>query len=173
MRNYYTEKPIVKYQNTKVNMSEVIRYLNEKKVDKEIKRSTYVIFRIESANGSSGINNNYVGCQTDSGRWGEPLDSLITGTVIKTENATGKQRLFAAFKDFKGSVDFLLNRVADRGLYVGGDTHKIVKMHIDSPVQLAKAYRIEWVTGDPNAVCSQEQIKNFLSMYKQAEVLFA
>jgi hypothetical protein len=154
-------------------MNEVIKYIQSLTVPVEIKRAAYVIFRNESANGKSGINNNYAGVQCDSARWGEPLDSQIVGTVIKNENQTGRQRIFAAFRDFKGSVDFLVDRVGKRGLYVGGITHKIAKIEVKTPQDFVRAYVVEWVTGDPLAHPSNEQMANLLSMYKQAQIFFA
>jgi hypothetical protein len=171
-RNFYPEKPICKYQKTTVNMTEVIKYLQTLPASTEIKRAAYIIFRNESANGQSGINNNYAGIQCDSSRWGEPLDSQISGTVVKKENQTGKERLFAAFKDFRGSVDFLVDRVQKRGLYVGGTTHKILTMEVKTPADFVHAYICEWVTGDAHAKPSADQLTNLLSMYKQAQFLF-
>jgi hypothetical protein len=172
MKNFYPEKPVVPYKKTSVNMTEVIAYLNTLSIPLEVKRATYIIFRNESMNGQKGINNNYVGMQTDSGRWDAKFDSFIIGTVKLKENQTGKERLFAALKDFKGSIDFLADRVQGRGLYVGGKTHKIITMDVKTPPDLAKAYQCEWVSGDALAHPSTEQLANFLSMYKQSQIYF-
>ncbi len=170
--NYYPEKPVFKYQKTSVEMGLVVAYLKSLQIDNEVKKTTYIIFRNESANGTSGINNNYGGFQADSGRWPSEYDSEIAGTVIKTENGTGKQRIFLAFNDYKGSIDMLAGRVQVRGLYVGGTTHKIVKMNITNEGLLAIAYKREWVTGNPIVLTSTDEQRNFISMYNQASKLF-
>lgn len=172
MINYYPEKPVLQYRKTSVQMGAVVSYLQHLNIPIEVKRTTYIIFRNESANGSSGINNNYGGFQADSGRWQSQYDSEIEGTVIKTENGTGKQRIFLAFRDFQGSIDMLAGRIEARGLYVGGYTHKISKIKISSPEQLSMAYKQEWVTGDQKAIPSTNEQRNFISMYRQAEKLF-
>jgi hypothetical protein len=172
MINYYQEKPVLKYQRTSVEMGAVVEYLKSLSIEAEVKRTTYVIFRNESANGKAGINNNYGGFQADSGRWQSEYDSKIVGTVLKVENGTGKQRIFLAFNDFKGSIDMLSGRVKARGLYVGGYAHKIAKMDITNPGILAIAYKREWVTGNPVALTSNTEQRNFLSMYGQSEKLF-
>ena len=173
MKNYYPEKPLVEYVKTKVEMAIVIAYLKSLKIDTEIKRTAYIMFRNESGNGQRGICNNYAGFQADSGRWSAVHDSKIYGVVEKTENGTGKKRLFLAFKDFTGCIDMLVERVQGRGLFVGGDTKKIWQAHIDSPETLARAYKKEWVSGSAAAEPSQIEKDNFLSMYNQAVRLFS
>jgi hypothetical protein len=178
MVNYYPEKPDVAYRKTQVEMSLVISYLQKAIAPVEHKRSAYIMFRNESTNGKSGVNNNYAGIQADSGRWPAIYDDRITGVVTKTENGTGKIRLFCAFADYTASLDFLLERVKARGLYVGGTTHKITNVYVDSPETLALTYKREWVTGNPKAnfVVDQNgesaELNNFLSMYRQAAKLF-
>lgn len=171
-KNFYPEKPIIPYKKTSVDMPTVIAYINSIGVDVELKRSVYIFFRNESQNGQKGINNNYAGVQADSGRWQSQYDDDIVGIVVLNENQTGKQRLFCAFKDFKASVDFLIGRLKARGLYVGGTTHKIVKMEVKTPNDLAIAYQREWVTGNAKYNPPANKINNFLSMYKQAQKLF-
>lgn len=172
MKNYYPEKPFLPYQRTQVDMPLVVEYLQKAIAPAEQKRSTYIIFRNESANGKSGINNNYAGIQADSGRWPAIYDERIIGVVAKAENQTGKIRVFCAFEDFTVSVDFLLGRVAARGLYVGGTTHKITHTYIDNAAELAVAYKREWVKGNPYYNPTKDEVNAFLSMYRQAAKLF-
>lgn len=173
IKNYYPEKPIVPYHKSSVEMSLVIAYIKGLKIDTELKRSIYIFFRFESASGQRGINNNYAGIQADSGRWQPIYDDKIIGVVRLKENQTGKERLFCAFNDFTASIDFLVGRLQARGLYVGGTTHKILTMKVNTPTDLAIAYEREWVKGDPKANPSQEKINNFLTMYNQAAKLFS
>lgn len=172
MKNSYPELPEVKYQKTTIEMDAVVDYIQTLQVPAEVKRSAYIMFRNESANGKSGLNNNYAGVQADSGRWPGKWDDVITGTVTKTENGTGKVRLFVAFRSWHDSIDFLIDRVQDRGLYVGGYARLIAKMNITTSTELAIAYKKDWVTGLRGYKPSEQEVANFLSMYRQAVKIF-
>jgi hypothetical protein len=172
VKNSYPEKSVLPYRKTAVPMKDVIDYIYSLPVELEVKRATYIIFRIESANGSKGINNNYIGCQADGGRWQTKFDAMIAGTVVLKENGTGRERRFVAFRDFRASVDFLADRVKARGLYVGGTTHKILTMHVPTPKDLCRAYYKEWVRGSEIAEPPALVLQNFLSMYQQAALHF-
>lgn len=172
MNNFYPEKPLVPYQKTTVAMPLVIKYLQAMKIPLEVKRSAYIFFRNESMNGQKGINNNYAGIQADSGRWQALYDPMIIGVVKLNENQTKRERLFCAFKDFTGSVEFLAGRLQARGLYVGGTTKKILTMPVTDEHELCRAYYKEWVKGDAKAEPTKEAMGNFLSMYSQAKTFF-
>lgn len=173
VKNYYPEKPVLPYKKTTIEMAVVINAIRNSVADKEVKRSAYVAFRNESNNGKSGLNFNFCGFQADSGRWDKKFDIEISGVVKKVENGTGKERWFLAFDSVNGCIDMLLDRMQGRGIYVGGTTHKIwVGQHIDNKEELARAYYKEWVRGDKNAEPSEQAMKNYISMYNQAEKLF-
>lgn len=166
--NFYPDKPSVPFAACTIPMQQVITYLTGLDLPVEVKRSTYVVFRNESANGEKGFNGNFVGAQADSGRWPSELDPLIVGVVTVAENQTGRERLFLAFGHWSDSVDFLADRVAARGLYVGGTTHLILKMAVNDKHDLAIAYHKEWVTGSAASEPSDAEIESFESMYGQA-----
>lgn len=172
MKNFYPELPILPFRKTTVSMPEVIAYLKSLNIDLEVKRACYVIFRNESANGSKGINNNFIGFQSDSGRWQQVYDKCFTGVCIKKENGTGKVRGFLCFSKWQDSIDILADRLKGRGLHVGGVTHKILKMAIYNKTDLAIAYKREWVTGMAKYNPSPAELTSFISMYNQAEKLF-
>ena len=132
-----------------------------------------MIFRNESGNGSKGINNNYIGAQADSGRWPESFTGSFAGTVSGKENATHRSRIFLAFKSLQGNIDFLLDRVLSRGLYVGGLTHVVLTMKVENEDELARAYHKEWVTGSAESEPSADEMASFLSMYHQAITLIS
>lgn len=171
MESAYPEKPMVPYQATHVDMDDVIGYLSVIDAPVEVKRATYVIFRNESANGHAGVNNNYVGAQADGRRWDPKWDDEIVGIVAEREN-NGGERLFLAFADYETSVDFLVDEVTSRGLYVGGKTHLVTHVDVPDEVSLARAYYREWVTGNANAPLPLAVQSSFLSMYRQARELF-
>ncbi len=154
-------------------MKDVIKYLQLVNFSKEIKRSVYIIFRNESSNGKSGINNNYIGFQSDSGLWQSKYNKYFTGTTILTENRTGKKRGFLCFKDWIDSIDILLDKVSERGLFIGGKTNFITKMDIVNKELLADAYLKEWVTGNKNYKPTFDEINSFISMYNQSVSLFS
>lgn len=172
MRNYYEDKPFVQYRKTAVDMAAVVDYLKKSPVQTEVKRAAYVMFRFESGNGTKGLNDNYVGAQADSGRWPAKFDQVITGVVRKVENGTGKERLFLQFASFGAGLDFLLDRVESRGLYVGGFERLITKKIVTDPRELAIAYKKSWVQGSNKYKPTDAEIQSFLSVYRQAEKIF-
>ena len=172
-RNAYPELPMLAFQRTSVTMTEVVATLNALAAPSAIKRASYVMFRNESGNGAKGINNNYVGAQADGGRWPESLTDSFTGTVTLRENGTMRSRIFLAFKALEGNLDFLMNRVASRGLFIGGRTHLVLTMNVDDEGELVRAYHKEWVSGSAVSEPSAAETAAFLSMYRQATRLIA
>jgi hypothetical protein len=172
MTNAYPELRTEPYERTSVPMPDVITYLQDAAFPVEVKRSTYIVFRIESANGQSGVNNNYSGMQADGARWPDSLTHYFTGTTTATEGGTGRRRIFLCFDSWHDSVACLADRLAARGLYVGGTTHLVTQMNVTSATVLAQAYTKEWVTGSATAEASAASIGNFLSMYAQAAAHF-
>lgn len=172
VKNVYPEKPEIPYKKTSVPMADVIAYLQSLELVAAVKIAAYIMFRNESANGKSGVNNNYAGIQADNSRWAEKFDKKIVGTSVKVENMTGKERRFAAFDSWKTSVDFLIDRVISRGLYVGGYAQKIAKMQVQDTAGFARAYYKEWVTGNKNAEPDADTLAGIKSMYRQGADLF-
>lgn len=172
MKNYYEDKPFVPYRKTSVEMPAVVEYLKKADAPTEVKRAAYIMFRFESGNGTKGLNNNYVGAQADSGRWPAKFDPVITGVVQKGENGTGKERLFLQFASWTSSLDFLLERVQDRGLYVGGFERLTTKKPVIDARGLAIAYKKTWVQGSNKYKPTEAEIASFLSVYRQAEKIF-
>jgi hypothetical protein len=168
MENAYPDLPRLAFHRTSVAMADVVTTLQASSALLEAKRAGYVMFRNESGNGAKGINNNYIGAQADSGRWPDSLTDGFAGTVTIKENATNRQRIFLAFKTLAGNIDFLMNRVLSRGLYVGGHTHRVLVMSVDDEEALARAYHKEWVTGSAGSEPSANEQTAFLSMYHQA-----
>jgi hypothetical protein len=171
-KNCYPNLPIVPYKRTSIDMDSVIAHIKSTNYSNDVKRSVYTLFRIESGNGKSGVNNNYIGLQTDNARWEDEISEKIISTCFKIENMTGKERGFACFESFKDSIDILEFKVVDRGLFIGGKSHPYSNMNITNVEDLSKAYTIEWVTGDPAARPSSDEMKDFKSIYSQACLKF-
>lgn len=172
VKNFYPNLPVLPYQKTSVEMGVVISYLQSLDIDKEIKRSCYVIFRNESNNGKSGINNNFIGFQSDSGKWQSKYDKYFVGTCIRAEGRTGNDRGFLCFSRWQDSIDILADKIKDRGIYVGGTTHLITHQFIDDKNELALVYLREYVTGSNSYNPTPQEISDFISMYNQAAKLF-
>jgi hypothetical protein len=66
----------------------------------------------------------------------------------------------------------LIERVQGRGLFIGGTTHKILKMEIKTASDLARAYKKVWAACSATAEPNNAEMQNFLSMYGQAVKLF-
>lgn len=172
IKNAYPEKPVIAYQKTKIEMGLVIAYIQDLLVSNELKRAAYVFFRIESANGQRGVNNNYAGIQADGARWPEEFDGKIAGTSTTGENGTGKIRRFVCFNSWKDSIDFTIANAGRRGMYVGGKTWRITRLQVKTPTTLCIAYKREWVTGNAKYKPTKDELAGFLSMYRQAEKIF-
>jgi len=176
MKNAYPEKPEIQYQKTSIAKVDVVAYINSLNVSIEVKRAAFVMLCNESSNFTRGINNNYGGVQADGGRWNAKWDERIMGTCLIAENKdgkpAGKARRFVVFTTWKDSVDFMIDRVQARGLYIGGITHLIVKMKVDNVNAFALAYWREWVTGDAKSFPSNNSVYNFTALYNRAKDLF-
>lgn len=170
--NSYPDKPLLPYRRTKIEMGQVVQDLKALDYPVEVKKAGYIIFRVESANGTKGINENYCGFQADSGRWPVKFDRSIAGVVEKVENGTNRRRLFLAFNNVSGCLNMLLDRLQSRGLYVGGTCSVIAKMEINSVNDLARAYKKSWAAGNGKAEPTAKEIAGFESMYKQAKEIF-
>lgn len=165
VRNSYPTVPVVPFRATRITLKEVTDYINQTNYPLEIKASAITIFRIESANGSKGVNNNYGGVQADSGRWGQPWDNKVVATTVVRENQTNRERRFVVWDRWQTGFDFLLDRIWRRGLHINGNARPISNMPIDSLQNLTRAYQKEWVTGLRNAEPSTDTIRTFSSIY--------
>lgn len=165
MTNAYPELAELPYERTVTPMTDIIAYLGSVSLPTEVKRSTYIITRNESSNGTAGVNNNLAGFQGDGARWPDKWTPLIAGTVTEPENGTGRTRIFLAFYRWQTSIDMLAEEVTSRGLYVNGTT-------VPDDVALAQRYYREWVTGNPAATLPDAVRGAFTSMYGQAMALF-
>jgi hypothetical protein len=172
IKNAYPELPEVPYEKTEVDPNLVIDYINDLPINKEAKRASYIVFAIESAHGRKGVNNNYAGIQADGNRLLTEWADRLVGTCVTPENMTGKQRRFVVFGSWKDSVDYLIDRVQKRGLFIGGIARPYSNLKVIDSDTLARAYWKEWVEGDNTEPPISEK-NDFVSMYKKACVFFA
>jgi hypothetical protein len=172
VKNAYPDLPEVPYQKTLVSEPDVVTYLQSSALKTEIKRATYVVFAIESAHGTKGVNNNYAGIQADGSKLPAQWASKVVATCTTPENMTGKQRRFVCFDSWKDSVDYLADRVQSRGIYIGGIAHPYSKnLQVMNPTDFGRAYWKEWVQGD-NSEPPADEISMYVSLYQKASFLF-
>lgn len=61
------------------------------------------------------LNNNYAGIQTDSGGWGEGLNSLMNGQFCKKDKE--RLRTFASFDELKNGLSFISKSFENKGWF--------------------------------------------------------
>jgi len=174
VKNFYPTKPVIDFKSVSVEMGNIILAIKASSVPLEVKRSTYIIIRNESANGHSVVNGtNPGGVQSDSGQWPTKWDASIVATSVKAENRTGKERGFVVFDTLNSGIAFMCERIQARGIYLGGTTKKITNYTIDTVSTLCKAYYQEWVEGDAQYHPTDTELDDFVSMYNQAVKIFS
>ena len=173
VKNFYPEKPILKYFNQSVEMGVIIASIKSLNLPLEVKRSLYVIVRNETGNGKSVVcGTNVSGVQADSGRWPDVWDSTIDGVCIVNENMTGKERAFVVFKTLADGLNFTAAQIQRKGVFIGENVSgKYYKGDVKTPEDLAVCYYNEWVMGNSD-IPSEQFIKDFTSMYYQSAKLF-
>jgi hypothetical protein len=170
----YPLLPQMAYKKTSIDMPSVIAYIKSLQLPIEVKRSTYVIFRTESGNGQSGINNNFCGFQSDGDKFPNKYSSHFVGYCIKTESRTGKSRGFLCFDKWQSSIDILSDEILNRGLYIGGKIDSPYVSFTDvTAANICQAYEGMWVEGDKKYIPTKDEQDSFNSMYKQAVILFS
>ena len=115
-KNYpLLQYPEIPYQKTVIGKKDIIAYFKTQigTYSKEVVRSTYASFGVESGYGRAGINNNLNGMQTDGGKWAL-ADKYITGVVNFRENTTQKCRSFAAYATWQKCCDHVLYIMSTR-----------------------------------------------------------
>jgi hypothetical protein len=173
VNDYYPELTEIPYQATSVDMKLVITYLAIKPQRAAIKQMAYVIFRNESANGAKGVCNNYIGMQNDSGRWPQKYDPYFKNVCFHPENLTKRMRGFLCFISWKDSIDILLDEVATRGMYIGGNVDSpYLSFTVVTTDNICRAYEDLWVYGNKNYIPTKIEVDDFTSMYTQATKLF-
>ena len=173
VKNFYPDKPVVPFQSVNIGMQPLINAIKASNLPVEVQRAVYIVIRNETANGRSVVNGtNPGGVQSDSGQWPDKWDTSIVATAVMTENRTGKERGFVVFDTLQNGINFMCERLQARGMYIGGTTKKITNFTVITPTDLCKAYYCEWVEGDAQYHPTDDELNDFLSMYKQASTIF-
>lgn len=171
IKNFYPQFPEIPYKQTSIDMPTVVFFAKSliAKYPIEVVRMGYVIFRNESANGKSGVNNNYIGLQADNAEWTGLDLSNVVGTSVKTDGA-GDTRRFICFNadGYKTSFDFLCHKVQQRGMFRDTTTpqgvpYPALKL-IATP--LYELYEEKWVANPKEN--TEEAKDNFISLYSSS-----
>ena len=122
-KNYYPELPEVPYKKTSIAMSSVLAFAKSlvPMYGVDYVRMAYAVFRMESANGTKGVNNNYAGIQADNARW-----TGLPGTPIATcvrKDVAGNTRRFLCFGEdgYKISFELICIKARDRKMVTAMD----------------------------------------------------
>lgn len=117
-------------QNTQYSYNDIITYVNTKTTNFDVKRLAIgTVWREQGyKNGYvKGINNNYVGLTTDSGRWSGLDNDKVSGQFCVSSTSDGRARSYFSFSDPNGSFDPLLVRYNSNSVrtqltdYIGSD----------------------------------------------------
>jgi hypothetical protein len=115
----YPNLPVLPSQATYISVKEAASYIKSLSVDDAVKRSIFAIMwaeaRREQLQGGSffkGINHNYSGTQTDSGKWPNP--QYWNGQTPKVDIGNAS-RMFACFDSFVKFAQFMSERISAKG----------------------------------------------------------
>ena len=162
-KNSYPTLPEIAVKKTSIDMPTVVAYaktLVGKFYLKEVVRTAYCIFRNESGNGKSGVNNNYGGIQADCGLWQGLTNQNVVGTCVMKDNA-GDVRRFICFNEngYKNCFEFLCYKISQRGMYIGAEG-------VNTPDDLYNAYQKNWVSNPKEDTAAARA--DFKSLYKSS-----
>jgi hypothetical protein len=162
VKNSYPDLPVIAYRKTTIDMPTVVAFAKGlvAKFKLEVIRTAYCIFRNESANGKSGVNDNYIGLQADVGVWPGLSLANVVGTCVRVDGA-GDTRRFICFNDngYKVCFDFLCSKVLERGMYIGASG-------VSDAEGLYDSYQKHWVS-DPKEDTPAAK-KDFVSLYQSS-----
>jgi len=161
--------PVIPYQQTSVNTADVANYLKSKgnSIDSSVKRATYAIFIIESGNGKKGINNNYIGLQTDGGGFISTDANFVKGSTTLLDSG-GNCRAFATYNTWQECIDHLIEVMKSRkqGSLSG---RQIVPTNPDDSNYFGTGYASNWVglfNSDPRYVDATNTAKSIYVLAK-------
>ena len=136
--------PYKSYQHTTVTDLAVINYLKTATSDVAVRRATFAIYAVESGHGKSGVNNNYIGLQTDGGGFLGTRDlNYVTGTTTLRDNG-GTCRSFATYDTWQKCIDHLIQVMINRK-QSGSSGRKMVPTNPNDADYFGRGYADNWV----------------------------
>jgi len=149
------------YKRTSVNETEVATYLKNTVTDLSVRRAAYAIFVIESAHGAKGVNNNYIGLQTDGGGFIATDTNYVKGTTSLIDSG-GNCRAFATYETWQRCIDHLVAVMASRKETTSSG-RKMVPTNSSDSSYFGSGYAKNWVGNN-----SSDTTKLGDNLYKQA-----
>lgn len=141
--------PYENYKRTQVTSAEVVTYLKTSTADVAVKRATFAIFSIESGHGKKGVNNNYIGLQTDGGGFLGIDLNYVTGTTTLRDSGN-KCRSFATYDTWQKCIDHLIQVMISRK-QSGSSSRKMVPTDPNDADYFGKGYADNWVASGTTA----------------------
>jgi len=118
-KTFFKDKKWVISKKTCHPIKEMAKTLNSVMGDYGIiaKSSVLSVMIKEQGKGTNicALNNNYAGVQTDSGGWGEGLNSLMNGQFCKKDKE--RLRTFASFDELKTGLSFISKAFENKGWF--------------------------------------------------------
>ena len=176
VHNAYPELPELDCQPTQLSEAEVVDFMKTTLASQyplECLLAAFTIWFEESDGGKKGINGNYAGVQADGAQLKAPWDGEVIGTVLVRENMTGDMRRFVVFNNWQTGIQYEVDRLYMRGLYIGGYAHPYANQKVTDVRSLAICYGKEWVQGDKNYQMPEDDIADFALAYYRAQQKFA
>jgi len=155
--------PVQSPKKTIVSVNEVVAYLKQRSNDLSVRRAAYAIFGIESAYGKKGVNNNYIGLQTDGGGFIPNDTAYVTGTTTLKDNkqksgAGGNCRAFATYDTWQKCIDHLIAVMTSRK-QSSNSSRKMVPTDPNDSQYFGMGYARNWV-GIEDKPKNQKRIKD-------------
>lgn len=169
----YTSTPVVPFTSTTLSYADTKRFLQLIISDTCLQKAVFAILFAEASKYGSGTTGgfnsaggyNFAGVQTDNAIWGGNLNSYaskrITGQFQRVDGG-GVLRWFAAFNDDTGFLEFMTNRVQNKG-FDGCDGNKWVTTYINS--WWSPAAKASYTVGTPT-------FNSKLSIFNKAITIF-
>ncbi len=151
--------PVETKTPTTIPESTVVAYLKSAAVvaahSQSIRRATYAIFSIESARGSSGVNNNYIGLQTDGGGFISNDTNYVKGsTTTKDSSTPPKCRAFGTYPTWQDCINHVMEIMKQR-MQGGGSIREMCPTNPNDFTYFGDGYAANWVAAtDPAKIAN-------------------
>ena len=141
--------PVETYGRTTVPESDVVAYLKRSDIvaahSQSIRRATYAIFSIESARGTKGVNNNYIGLQTDGGGFVSNDTNYVKGSATtKDSSVPPKCRAFGTYPTWQDCINHVMEIMKQR-MQGGGSSREMCPSNPDDFNYFGDGYAANWV----------------------------
>jgi hypothetical protein len=151
--------PVETYVRTTIPESDVVTYLKSAAVvaahSQSIRRATYAIFSIESDRGKKGVNNNYIGLQTDGGGFVSNDTNYVKGSTTRKDSSTPPQcRAFGTYPTWQDCINHVMEIMKQR-MQGGGSSREMCPTNPNDFTYFGDGYAANWVAAtDPAKIAN-------------------